>query len=374
MDTEKLLHHRMLKFRNLGGFIEGQPIDPVKKINMKRKDEPIIDVEKLAVASTLDLEKEVEKLKDQIIKSKENSSSEPIDVGVSELVVKLKKDVDQELTEAAEFMGLTDKLDMLRSEITKARGSLEQPMDSSLKDKIEKLKQEFQQGLANYPNSGSLNQKLDMLKDLSKAQKIVPLKQKIKEGLKVIMNRPDLKMKVDMLKEEISNTGVSKTSDLDDDLKEKILKVKKDIASELTKTLKAENLDVEPVASKPIFAELKEKADELNSEVKERIQEAINSSDLKSKIETLKLEVEKAGKSLDPQSKRKILLMKEEIKHSLAEAVDSPKLKEKYETLKNEFNTVYSENASEEGSSGLNGGLNHSVCIDIESEVSKANI
>lgn len=373
MDTDELLRHRMLKFRNLGGFIEGQPIDPIRKINMKKKDEPIIDLEKLAATSALDLEQEVEKLKEQIQKSKGISSSEPVAVSVSELVAKLKKEVDQELTEAAEFMGLTDKLNMLRNEITKSGSSPEQTTDPSLKDKIEKLKQEFQHGLENYPNAGSLNQKISMLSELSKAQKIAPLKQEINKGLKEVIDRPELKTKVDMLKEEISNAGVSKASDLDDGLKEKILNVKKEIAFELTKTLKAKNLDVEPVASLPMFAELKERADELNGKLKERIQEAINSSDLRSKIDALKLEVEKAGQSPDSETKRKILEMKEEIKNRLAKVVDSPDLKEKYETLKKELTLLQSENVPEESSSGHNGGLNHGVSTQSESEVSRAN-
>lgn len=375
MDTEKLLQHRALKFRNLGGFIEGQPIDPVKKINMKKKDEPIIDLEELSATSALDLEQEIEKLKEQIQKSEGKSSSEPVTVSVSELVAKLKDEVDQELSDAAEFMGLTEKLDTLRSEITKTGSSEEQPMDPILQDKIEKLKQEFQEGLKNYPNSGSLNQKLNMLNELSKAQKIAPLKQEINEGFKEVMNRPDLKLKVDLVKEELSKAGVSKTSDLDDSLKEKILEVKKEIASELTKTLKSKNLDVEPVTSTPVYAELKERADELNVEVKERIREAVNSSDLKSQIEALKLEVEKAGETPDPETKSRILEMKEKIKNTLAKVVDSPDLKMKYETLKEGFTRVHSENAPEELSSGLNnGGLNHGATTDNESEVSRANV
>ncbi|XP_020276731.1 acetyl-coenzyme A carboxylase carboxyl transferase subunit alpha, chloroplastic [Asparagus officinalis] len=370
MDTPTLLNHRMLKFRNIGGFIEGQPIDPIKKVNMKKKEEPVIDIESITEISTLDLEQEVEKLKDQIQKSRGNRSSEPINVGVNDLVVKLKEEVDQELTEAAEFMGLTNKLDMLRNEITKARSSPEQPMDSGLKDRIEKLKQEFEQGLADYPNSGNLNYKLNMLKELSKAQKVVRLKQELNEGLKVVMNRSDLKQKVDMLKEEIANAGVSEASELDDGLKEKILKAKEEIASELTKTLKSMNLDVQLVASKPLCAELKKRADELSSEIKERIKEAAESSDLKSKIETLKLEVEKAGDSPDPETRRKLLETNEQIKNSIAKALNSQEdLKEKYETLKKEVRRVYSENAPEEESSGQNGGLNHGV-YNPESNVS----
>ncbi|KAJ6832675.1 acetyl-coenzyme A carboxylase carboxyl transferase subunit alpha, chloroplastic [Iris pallida] len=362
MDTPQLLHHRMLKFRHIGGFIEGEPVDPEKKINMKKKEEPI-ELENLGITSNLDLENEVEKLKQKILKSKEGTSPEPIDTGVNELAEKVKKDVDQEITMVAESMGLRDKLDMLRSEIEKARTYPDQPLDASLKDKINKLKKELEEGLSRYPNSGILNDKLNMLKELSRIQKIMPLKQEINKGLKEIMNRPDLKEKVKMLKEEILNAGASKASDLDDDQKEKILRVKKEISSELEKTLKSMNLDVETLGSKPIFSEIKEKVKELDLEIKEGIRDAINNStDLKNKIEILKLEGEKAGESPDAETKSKILDLKQQIEKSLKEAMNSPALIEKYETLKQEIAKVLPANVVEERFSGLsNGGLKQDV-------------
>ncbi|KAJ6793548.1 acetyl-coenzyme A carboxylase carboxyl transferase subunit alpha, chloroplastic [Iris pallida] len=362
MDTAQLLHHRMLKFRNIGGFIEGEPVDPEKKINMKKKEEPI-ELENLGTTSNLELETEVEKLKQQILKSKEGTSPEPIDVGVNELAEKVKKDVDQEITMVAESMGLTDKLDMLRSEIAKARTTPEQPMDASLKDKVNKLKKELEEGLSQYPNSGILNDKLNMLKELSRIQKLMPMKQEINKGLKEIMNRPDLKEKVNLLKKEISNTGASKASDLDDDQKEKLLRVKKEIASELEKTLKSMNLDVETLPSNPILSEIKEKLKELDLEIKEGIRDAINNStDLKNKIEILKLEVENAGESPDAETKSKIVDLKQQIEKGLKEAINSSALIEKYETLKQEMAKVFPANVVEERFSGLsNGGLKQDV-------------
>ncbi|KAJ6826725.1 acetyl-coenzyme A carboxylase carboxyl transferase subunit alpha, chloroplastic [Iris pallida] len=362
MDTAQLLHHRMLKFRNIGGFIEGEPVDPEKKINMKKKEEPI-ELENHGTTSNLELETEVEKLKQQILKSKEGTSPEPIDVGVNELAEKVKKDVDQEITMVAESMGLTDKLDMLRSEIAKARTTPEQPMDASLKDKVNKLKKELEEGLSQYPNSGILNDKLNMLKELSRIQKLMPMKQEINKGLKEIMNRPDLKEKVNLLKKEISNRGASKASDLDDDQKEKLLRVKKEIASELEKTLKSMNLDVETLPSNPILSEIKEKLKELDLEIKEGIRDAINNStDLKNKIEILKLEVEKAGESPDAETKSKIVDLKQQIEKGLKEAINSSALIEKYETLKQEMAKVFPANVVEERFSGLsNGGLKQDV-------------
>ncbi|GAV68539.1 ACCA domain-containing protein [Cephalotus follicularis] len=57
MNIEELLKHRMLKFRKIGGFQEGVPVDPIKKVNMKKKEEPIVR------RTSQELEGEVAKLK-----------------------------------------------------------------------------------------------------------------------------------------------------------------------------------------------------------------------------------------------------------------------------------------------------------------------
>lgn len=132
MDTPKILHHRMMKFRCLGGFVEGEPVDLSKKVNMKRKEEPLIQQEKPSTASDVDLEYEVEKLKQQILKSKDDLPSQPSDLGLNEMIEKLKDEVDQEFAEAVESMGLKDRLEMLRKEVTVARSLPNQILDSSL--------------------------------------------------------------------------------------------------------------------------------------------------------------------------------------------------------------------------------------------------
>lgn len=354
MDTEKLLHHRMLKFRHIGGFIEGEPVDPIKKVNMKRKEEPIVKLDDLPPLSTVDLEQEVESLKEQILKSKDSSASDPGSVNVSDLIAKLKMEIDQELAKAAEYMGLSDKINVIRSEIAK------QPSDSDLKDKAANLKDAFVKGLANYPHAESLNRKINTLKKLSTVQKSVLLKKKISESLHRITSNENIKSKKKKLEEEISKAGVSKPSDLDDDLKEKIMEIKKEISSELSKALKSTNVELEVVGPKPVHDELKKKADELNAEIKKRINEAVNSSDLKGKIDVLKAEKEKAGEFPDPDTKNKILEMEEEIRTALAMVLDSTDLKEKYEALKEDFDKAFAGNASERDSLGSNGGLNNS--------------
>ncbi|XP_073101138.1 acetyl-coenzyme A carboxylase carboxyl transferase subunit alpha, chloroplastic isoform X2 [Elaeis guineensis] len=379
MDTPKLLHNRMLKFRYLGGFVEGEPVDLSKKVNMKKKEEPLIQQEKPGTASDVDLEYEVEKLKQQILESKDYLPSQPSDLGLNEMIEKLKEEVDQEFAEAVESMGLKDRLEMLRKEVTVARSLPDHILDSSLTEKIEKLKQEFKQGLSEYPNYDSLNHKLDMLKELSKAQKIsernekiMSLKHEINEGFKVVMNHPDLKEKIDKLKAEISDAGVSRTFHLDNDLKEKIFMVKKGIESELAKKLSSLHLNVELASSKreasiardviehPLYSELKENIDEINDEIEEGIENAVNSTNLKNEIVMLKLEVEHAGKSADPEVKHKIESMIHQIRQSLAEAVSSPSLMEKYKKLKQKIARAKESSSGEleEGSGKYNGGLN----------------
>ncbi|CAL5389789.1 unnamed protein product [Camellia sinensis] len=350
MDTQELLKHRMLKFRKLGGFQEGIPADPKKKINMKKKEEPILNRGK---TTNLELENEVEKLKQQIQEAKESTTEHP-ELGLNEMIEKLKREVDHEFSEAVKAMGLKDRLVMLREEFAKSRNSKDQPMNLALKGKIEKLKDEFNQGLSAAPNYASLKHKLDMLEEISKAKnlsekdnKIGTLKQEINEKFTEVLDQPDMKEKIEALKKEIEDSGVSTFAELNQDLKEKILQVKEETEIKFADVLKSLGMHVEP----PSFSDVKVKIEELNDEINDIIEDVINSSDLKNKIEQLKLEVAKAGKTPDLESKRKIMVLEQQIKQSLAEVMDSTVLKEKHEKLKAEIFEAM------ESSGGLYGNL-----------------
>ncbi|OVA17693.1 Acetyl-CoA carboxylase [Macleaya cordata] len=350
MDIPQLLNHRMLKFRSLGGFQEGVPVEPEKKVNMKKKEEPVVQKEDISKSLDLELEGELEKLKEQILKAKQSSSKLP-ELGINEMIEKLKKEVDQEYSEAVKAMGLTDRLEMLREEFAKARNSSEQLMDPSLLEKIEKLKHDFNLGLSEAPNYASLKYKLDMLKEISKAKKIseqndkvTTLKQEINKRFKEVMNRADVKKKIEALESDIARARGSTDGDLAKGLKEKIIKVKKEIELELTDVLKSLKLDVEIVESKAKalseqipLPDLKFKIEELNEDINEGIEEAISSTDLKNKIELLKLEMVKAGKTPDVETKNKIEALKQQIKQRLAEVLTSSPLVEKHEKLKGEI-------------------------------------
>ncbi|KAJ9180612.1 hypothetical protein P3X46_008831 [Hevea brasiliensis] len=344
MDTQELLKHRMLKFRKIGGFQEGIPIDPKRKINMKKKEEPVA-----GKTPVLELEGEVEKLKQQISKAKE-SSSKPPELALNEMIEKLKREVDFEFSEAVKAMGYKDRFEILRKEILK-ENSQDQLMHPVLMDKIEKLKNEFTRNLSAAPNFGSLKYKLDMLKEFSKAKNIseknsksVTLKQDINKKLKEVMDRPDMKEKIEALKAEVQMLGASNEGKLDEEAKERIVTMRKEIKVELANVLKSMGLDVEIVSSKakelgeqnPLL-DFKAKVESLKEQTNKKIEDLINSSDLKNMIELLKVEVAKAGKKPDVASKNKIEALEQQIKQRLSAAINSTELKEKHEELRVEI-------------------------------------
>ncbi|KAK7294633.1 hypothetical protein RJT34_17523 [Clitoria ternatea] len=329
MKTEELLKHRMLKFRKIGGFQEGIPIDPKRKVNMKKRD--------LSIAKKIpdaELEVEVEKLKQQILEAKESSSGPP-KLDLDEMIKKLERDVDREYSESVKAMGLTDRLLKLREEVSKVNAG-NQLIDPLLKDKIEKLRVEFEQGLSAAPNYHRLQNKLNYLKELSKLkmmsntkQEAVPLKRQLETKFDEVVNDPRIRERYEALKAELDSVGASQVRDLDDELKNKIIEFKKEVDLHLLNALKSAGLVVESVKQ-----DSNEEIEELNKDIVEEIESTINSSDdIKSKIQLLKLEIAKAGETPDAESKNRISALAQQIKLTLLEAVDSYSLKEKYENL-----------------------------------------
>ncbi|XP_047309179.1 acetyl-coenzyme A carboxylase carboxyl transferase subunit alpha, chloroplastic-like [Impatiens glandulifera] len=335
MDTEKLLEHRMLKFRKLGGFQEGIPVDPIKKVNMKKKEEPIIK----PGMSPEELEGEVKELKQKILKAKESSSEHP-ESGLNEMIKKLKIEVDYELSEAMKALGLTDRSVALQQDFEKSRNSKDHATILALNEQIENLKNEFKQNLHTAPNYKSLKYKIDMLSELSRAKdlsekngKIGSLKQEINKKFEEILDRPDLKGKIESIRKEIEGSEVESATDLDQDLKDNILKLKEEIEMEFSNILKQLDLHIEP----PTLSAIKNKADELNQQTMEVIEDMINSSDLKDQIEQLKVERAKAGQNPSLETKNKIEGLEQNIRQALVDAMDSSVLKKKYERLMSEF-------------------------------------
>ncbi|KAK6231285.1 Acetyl-CoA carboxylase [Theobroma cacao] len=352
MDTEKLLKHRMLKFRKLGGFQEGVPVDPKKKVNMKRKEETV------GRTSKAELEGEVEKLKQQILKAKE-SSTKPPELALKDMIEKLKKEVDHEYSEAVKAMGLKDRLAMLREEVSKVN-SKDQLMNPVIMDKIEKLKHEFNQGLAAAPNYTTLKYKLDMLKEFSKAKSLseaATLKQEVNKKFNEVMGQPEINEKFEALKAEVQNSGASSFVDLDQGLKDKILNMKKEVELEIINALESLGLDVEVVKSNAkvlgdwaMLAVFKDKVEILNEEINKKIENVVHSSELKNMMESLKLEIAKAGKTPNTESKSKIKALEQQIKQRLSEAISSSELKGKHEELKAEIFEAIQSSGGTDGS------------------------
>ncbi|KAK9000974.1 hypothetical protein V6N11_082768 [Hibiscus sabdariffa] len=333
MDTEELLRHRTHKFRKLGGFQENAQVDPKKKVNMKKKEDTVHRT------SNAELEGEVEKLRQQILKAKE-SSSKPPEMALKDMIEKLKMEVDHEYTEAIKAMGLKDRLEMLREEVSKVN-SRDQLMNPVIMDKIEKLKDELSQNLSAAPNYSTLKYKLDMLKEFSKAKSLsdaATLKKEVNKKFNEVMSRSEINEKLEAIKAEVQNSGSSSFADLDQGLKDKVLNVKKEIESEMISALESFGLDVVLVKSnakvlseKASLSVFKNKVDNLNEEINKKIENVASSSELKNMIELLKLEIARAGNKPDAESKSKIDALQKQIKQRLSEAIISSELKEKHE-------------------------------------------
>nr|AAF89548.1 carboxyl transferase alpha subunit [Glycine max] len=280
MNTEELLKHRMLKFRKIGGFQEGIPIDPKRKANMKKRD---LSIAKIPDA---ELEVEVEKLKQQVLEAKE-SSPVPPKLDLDEMLKQLAREVGLEYSEAVKATGLTDSLLKLREEVSKANAD-SQIVDPLLKDKIEKLRVEFEQQLRAAPNYGRLQNKfkylselckVKLLSDANKDNQAVTFKQELEKKVDNALNDPKIRETFEALKAEIKGAGASSASDLDDELKKKIV---------------------------GFMIELKE-VKEVKEVIENQIESLVNSSDdIKSKILQLKLELPKAGETPDSESNNRI--------------------------------------------------------------------
>ncbi|KAF9598534.1 hypothetical protein IFM89_028066 [Coptis chinensis] len=372
MDTKTLLEHRHQKFRHLGGFQEGIPQDPIKKVNMKKNEEPIIQEGEVSITPDSELEEEIEKLKQKILKAG-NSSTKPPQLGVNEMIEKLKREIAMEHSAAVDAMGLKENLKVLREEYMKARSSANK-VDPALIDKIDKLSEEFSQGLSKAPNYGSLKYRVDMLKELSKAKalseqniKLTNLKQDVNKKFVEFMNQSDVKEKMKALKTEAANAE-SSDGNLDHGLKEKALKVKKEIELQWANVLKSLNLNVEHIVPKakdftelPSLPELKVKIEEMDEEIQKEMSYAIQSTDLRNKLELLKLEVMKAGKKPNPDMIKKIESLQKQIKENLVEALSSSSgLIQKHEELKADIAQAV------ESSGGMNGVLKQDALIEDE--------
>ncbi|CAK7348058.1 unnamed protein product [Dovyalis caffra] len=318
MDKEELLHHRMLKYRYIGGFQEGVPVETERKRNMKLSEvnKPMTD----------DIELELENLKKKILES--NSMMDPIS---SQAIEKLKQDLDQEITTAFISMGLQEKLESVKLELSKASNDQpNKPPDRRLKEKVDQIMQEFQHNLSRPGAYLRLKQKLEKLNMVGRLIELKEKSEKLKEEINQKVPE-ELKAKMKLLKD--AREKLSKGKAIDKDLVEQTDRAKQ----ELIDFLKSVGLDIVGVTKRnvaPPPPSLQEKITKVNKEVTEEIGRVINVAGLGDKVEELKSEIARGSPS------EKIEKMQADIKKEILAALDTMKWKEKLENLRVELTSI----------------------------------
>ncbi|BFG21936.1 hypothetical protein CerSpe_082100 [Prunus speciosa] len=311
MNTEELLQHRRLKFRSIGGFQEGIPVEPKRKRNMKPSE---VNMPKAA-----DIELEIENLKKKILEAK--GPSDPI---TTQAIEKLKKDVDKEMTNAFISMGLQEKLESVKLELSKAsKDTSSQPLNRNLKEKVDKIMQEFNHNLSQPGAYLGLKQKLEKLNLVSRLIEIEERKQKLIAEINQKVPA-ELKEKMELLKN--AEEKISKGEPVDKELMEEVEAVKK----ELVEVLKSANLEVVGVTKKNVVTappELKEKIEKVNTEIYEEIERVINEAGISGRIEELKAGIAKGSSSEDIEK------AEAKIKEEILATLDVEALKEKVKSL-----------------------------------------
>ncbi|CAL2241634.1 unnamed protein product [Prunus armeniaca] len=311
MNTEELLQHRRLKFRSIGGFQEGIPVEPKRKRNMKPSE---VNMPKAA-----DIELEIENLKKKILEAKG-----PSDLITTQAIEKLKKDVDKEMTNAFISMGLQEKLESVKLELSKAsKDTSSQPLNRNLKEKVDKIMQEFNHNLSQPGAYLGLKQKLEKLNLVSRLIEKEERKQKLKAEINQKVPA-ELKEKMELLKN--AEEKISKGEPVDKELMEEVEAVKK----ELVEVLKSANLEVVGVTKKNVVTappELKEKIEKVNTEIYEEIERVINEAGIRGRIEELKAGIAKGSSSEDIEK------AEAKIKEEILATLDVETLKEKVKSL-----------------------------------------
>ncbi|KAF8380274.1 hypothetical protein HHK36_027757 [Tetracentron sinense] len=316
MDTDELLRHRMLKFRSIGGIQERVAVDPERKRNMKPSD---IDNS----PKTAGIESEIESLKKKILEGKG-----PSDMITNKAIEKLKQDVDQEITNAFISMGMQEKLEALKMELSKGSDNPpNQPLNPGLKEKVDKLMKEFNLNLSRPGAYLTLKQKLEKL---NMVNRLVKQKEK-SERLKTKINQKfqaEVKAPMEILRN--AHGRLVKGEPLDKDLTGEVNMAKE----ELKEVLKWANLEIVGVARRKVAtspSDLEDKISEANKEIVKEIERAISVADLRGKIEELKEELVKGS------SPERIYKLKAEIMEGIVAVMDFTMLKKKVENLRMEL-------------------------------------
>lgn len=307
MNTDTLLSHRHLKFRQLGGFREGFPVDPEIKRNMKKKD---LDVSEI----TAHLEAELEKLKVAL-----DANKTPKAVFSEEDVQMLKQEVDKEATNAFIAMGLQEKLESLKMDLSKAPSA--QNLSPTLKDRVDRLVQEFKNNLSTPGSFDGLKQKHKMLAEISSLQEHKSKGERFKKEINEKFKN-QAKAKMELLKKVRDLVG--KGEEVDDETLREANKAKDD----LVEMLKSANFEVVGVSRKiapsapPVLVEKAVKANEV---IFKEIETVVDTAGLRGKLAELRAEIDK-GPSKD-LNKMEVLI--KEIKEGVLASLDANELEKK---------------------------------------------
>ncbi|XP_028783705.1 acetyl-coenzyme A carboxylase carboxyl transferase subunit alpha, chloroplastic, partial [Neltuma alba] len=318
MDANEVQRHRMLKFRSIGKFQEGIVVEPEIKRNMKPPD--------VNTSGITDIESELQNLKKTIFETK--GPSDPIR---EEAIGKIEQEVDQEITNALSAVGLEEKIESVRLELSKVSSrSPNQPLDRNLKEKLDTIMQEFNNKLSRPGAYMGLKQKLQKLEVV---KRMIEMKAK-QEKLKAEINQKvsgDIKAKIANLK-----TAQEKRSNGNSPDKELVIEAEK-AKKELEEVLRSANLEVVKVVKRRETnptPDIKQKIMEVNNEIFSEIDKAVNSKGLKEKVKELEDELAKGSSPKDVEN------VAAGIKESILSSLNVTALKEKIDRLKMEVKST----------------------------------
>lgn len=285
-------------------------MEPEKRRNMKKKEADLSQ-------ATADIELEIDKLKMAALEARKS----PGPIISSEVVEKLKQELDKEMTNAFIAMGLQEKLESLKMEISKSPSeSPDETLSPILKEKADGLLQEFKHNLSRPGSYLGLKQKLQMLSEVNKLEEHKMKAEKLKSEINSKLQE-QVKGKMEILK--MAREKVAKGEQLDEGEINEVNAVQDEIKELLRSSL---NLEVVGSGKKmvpsapPVLGEKLTKADEV---VKTEIAKAVDAAGLSGKIEELKAEIAKGA------SEETVEKLANEIREAVIAHLDLTELKDR---------------------------------------------
>ncbi|CAL9161636.1 acetyl-coenzyme A carboxylase carboxyl transferase subunit alpha, chloroplastic-like [Musa acuminata AAA Group] len=316
MDKETLLSHRHMKFRQIGGYLEGKPLPPTKNFNMKKKE---VNLSKVKA----DIVMEIKNLKKSVVEAK---GKYPMPT-ISDKIEKLRKEIDKEMTKAFISMGLQRRVKALKMELSKSPSTPDGTLSPTLQEKADRLVNKFKHNLSRRGSYMSLKKKLVLLFKINRLQDLKAKGEKLKEQINEKLDeklKEKVKGKMEVLRR--ARDKVAKGEQLDDDQIKEVESAKE----ELAEMLKSVNLEVVGSVKKigptspPGLGEKLAKADEV---INKEIEKAIDMAGVRGKIEELKKQIASGP------SDEKVEELEREIREQIAAVMDLTGLKKKVESV-----------------------------------------